>query len=46
MIGKYERIDEYEMTVEHEVTSWMYDTSYYLYESHLPFIDSKTHHPY
>ncbi len=35
---------EYEMIAEYEVTCKMYDTLRYLYESHLPFPNSKTHY--
>lgn len=34
---------EYGMITEYEVTSKMYDTFYYLYESHLPFLNSESH---
>lgn len=34
---------EYEMIAEYEATSRIYDTSYYLDESHLPFINNESH---
>lgn len=45
-IGEYEMIGDDERIGEYEVTSGMHDTSYYLYESHLLFLDSNTHHLY
>ena len=34
---------EYEMIAEYEAKSSMYDTSYYLDESHLPFLNNESH---
>lgn len=34
---------EYEMIAEYEAKSSMYDTSYYIDESHLPFLNNESH---